>query len=157
MHVLLNFRIFFWIFPFFLLQILNLHHSPGGSFFSLLFRWKDLSPSSFLQQRCDLVKMCDYNRKLKFILMHLEVRDCVSKQHRQYSGQPVVCICVVKWEHVYVWRAWLCAVLVSTRSCTLTLSYRADEVRVLGSKALLYSLTDPHLPSHLISCWARCV
>lgn len=71
----------------------------------------------------------------------------------------------VTWWHVCVCVMCACASLQGVcmnvlpwfqlcRSCTLTLSYRADRVRVLGCKTPLSPLTALPLPHHLLSCWA---
>lgn len=61
----------------------------------------------------------------------------------QWSTSACVCLCVLCI-------AVCCPGLNSAIPALLTLSYRADWVRVLGSKAICSSTAQPLLPSHLL-------
>lgn len=133
------------------LQILNLLHSSGESFSSILLRFKKkLFLYSFFLQRHkkfhDLVKLHNHN-KWDWILIHLKVKvredTCDVMVNRCLWGEVGMCLCGVC-------AAVCCPGFNSAIHALLTLSYRADWVRVLGSKALCSSTAQPLLPSHLL-------
>lgn len=142
----------------FLLQILNVFHSYRGSFSSLLLRWKSALHIHLQIRHKTLMTLESY-----MIIMHLKLCVhlnvclclCVAATHAvsfsvwpmyvfvwflRMEGAASVCVCVVSvFDCVLSW-------FQLYRSCTLTLSYRADGVRVLGSKTLLCSLTVSNSP-----------